>query len=40
MTDGAGFGANGRGFIRLNLGTSPAIIDEVLERVVRVMGTG
>ena len=40
VTDGAGFGANGRGFIRLNLGTSPAIIDEVLERVVRVMGTG
>lgn len=38
VTDGAGFGANGRGFIRLNLGTSPAILDEVLDRVVRVVG--
>ena len=38
VTDGAGFGANGRGFIRLNLGTSPVILDEVLDRVVRVVG--
>lgn len=38
VTDGAGFGANGRGFIRLNLGTSPAILDEALARVVRVIG--
>ena len=38
VTDGAGFGASGRGFIRLNLGTSPAILDEVLDRVVRVVG--
>ena len=38
VTDGATFGANGRGCIRLNLGTSPAILDEILDRVVRVLG--
>jgi cystathionine beta-lyase len=35
VTSGTGFGEQGRGFVRLNMGTSP----DLLQEIVRRMGT-
>jgi cystathionine beta-lyase len=35
VTSGTGFGEQGRGFVRLNMGTSP----DLLAEIVRRMGT-
>jgi cystathionine beta-lyase len=37
LSDGALFGAPGRGFVRVNFGTSRAILSEVLERMAKAL---
>jgi cystathionine beta-lyase len=37
LSDGAAFGAPGRGFVRVNFGTSRAILSEVLERMAKAL---
>ena len=37
LSDGADFGEPGRGFVRLNFATSPAILDEILDRMDRAL---
>ncbi len=37
LVDGADFGEPGRGWVRLNFATSPEILDEVLDRMVRAV---
>jgi cystathionine beta-lyase len=37
LSDGAAFGAPGRGFVRVNFGTSRAILSEVLERMATAL---
>ena len=34
---GATFGTQGRGFVRLNFATSPAILREIVSRIARVV---
>lgn len=38
VSPGAGFGAEGRGHVRLNFGTGPEIITEAIERIASVVG--
>ena len=33
VTSGAGFGEQGRGFVRLNMGTSPDLLQEIVRRM-------
>ena len=35
VSPGAAFGKEGRGFLRLNVATSRAVLDEVLDRVTQ-----
>ena len=39
VSEGAEFGTNGRGHIRLNFGTSQAVLDEMLDRLIPCLGT-
>ncbi|MDH4139526.1 MAG: aminotransferase class I/II-fold pyridoxal phosphate-dependent enzyme [Coriobacteriia bacterium] len=38
LSPGPDFGAPGAGFARLNFGTTPEILDEIVDRMVRVLG--
>ena len=38
VSEGAEFGTNGRGHIRLNFGTSQAVLDEMLDRLIPCLG--
>jgi cystathionine beta-lyase len=38
LSDGADFGTGGEGRVRLNFGTSPDILDEILGRLAAVLG--
>jgi cystathionine beta-lyase len=43
VSSGPTFGTGGEGFVRLNFGTSPAILAEILDRMSRALpepGTG
>jgi cystathionine beta-lyase len=37
VSSGPTFGAGGEGFVRLNFGTTPAILAEILERMSRAL---
>lgn len=37
LSPGATFGTQGRGFVRLNFATSPAILREIVSRIARVV---
>jgi cystathionine beta-lyase len=37
LSSGPPFGIQGRGFARLNFGTSPALVEEIVERLARVV---
>ena len=38
LSPGPTFGKEGRGFARLNIGTSPALLEEAVERMARAVG--
>jgi len=40
LSPGPQFGPQGAGFARLNLGTSPALVEEAVERIARAVGRG
>jgi cystathionine beta-lyase len=40
LSPGPSFGRQGAGFARLNIGTSPALVEEAVERIARVMRRG
>jgi bifunctional pyridoxal-dependent enzyme with beta-cystathionase and maltose regulon repressor activities len=39
LSAGPGFGAQGRGFARLNMGTSPELIEEAVRRMAAAVAT-
>lgn len=40
LSPGPQFGPQGGGFARLNLGTSPALVEEAVARICRALGRG
>jgi cystathionine beta-lyase len=40
LSPGPSFGRQGAGFARLNIGTSPALLEQAVEGIVRVAGRG
>jgi cysteine-S-conjugate beta-lyase len=40
LSPGADFGAQGREFVRLNMGTSPALLEEIVRRMSAAVGRG
>ena len=40
LSPGPAFGPQGAGFARLNIGTSPALVEEAVQRIARAVGRG
>jgi cystathionine beta-lyase len=40
LSPGPTFGAQGRGFARLNFGTSPELVEEIVRRMAGTLGSG